>query len=124
MKKLLIGAAACLLAPTLASAEGFSTADLGSTNTEAQCMDRAFRVFQDYQGEVGAGSIDRGNWTSALYDITTDDYDAIITCAYGPDINGVETTRGTLVVYSNDGTDDAKRRRMAERMKQIWENYE
>lgn len=109
-----------LALPAVASAEGFSTADLGSTATEQQCMERARWVFEDYRREVNAGSIDSGNWTAALYDITTDDYDAIITCAYGPN----DTTRGTLVVYADDGTDDARRRGMAERMKQIWETYE
>ncbi len=118
--KILAGVVLGLSLPTLAAAEGFSTADLGSTNTEEKCMERARWVFRDYKAEVGAGSIDTGNWTSALYDITSDDYDAIITCAYGPN----DTTRGTLIVYANDGTDDTKRRGMAERMKQIWEAYE
>ena len=42
------------------------------------------------------GDLQRYGWVVYGYDLSSDDYDAIITCSYGPN----DTTRATLVVFS------------------------
>ncbi|MEM9735114.1 MAG: hypothetical protein AAF908_00715 [Pseudomonadota bacterium] len=108
------------LLPGLALAEGFTTEDLGSTDTEEECVDRAKLVFEEFDRASGVGEIVPGNWTVSAFDVTTDDYDAHIACAYGPN----DSTRGTLVVYSNDNAAHDRRQAIARRMKSMWEAWE
>lgn len=122
MKKLLTTAAGAIALtfatalPQTANAEGFSVEDLGNVVNDQACISRARRSFEYYKGEVRAGNIGTGTWTAALYNIYTNDYDALVVCNYGP--NG--QTRATLIVYADDHTDSELRRSIASRLKQIW----
>ncbi|MEM6622225.1 MAG: hypothetical protein AAF674_08365 [Pseudomonadota bacterium] len=120
MNRVLLAAAGLMLAPTMALAEGFSTEDLGSTNTEDQCMERARLVYEEFDRASGVGQIVAGNWTISAFDVIRDDYDAHITCAFGPN----DTTRATLVVYGNDSGTPEERSGIARRMKAMWEAWE
>lgn len=118
--KVAIAAAIAVTVPFAASAEGFTTEDLGSTQTEAECVDRARLVFREFDRASSIGEIVAGNWTVSAFDVISNDYDAHIACAYGPN----DTTRGTLVVYSGDNSDDGIRQDIAARMKTMWEAWE
>ncbi len=89
---------------------------LGSIADDPACLSQGRETLQYYKGEVGAGTIEAGIWAVVMFDIINPDFDAIITCAYGP--NG--ETRATLVVYGADGTDDDMRTRISERIKEVW----
>ncbi len=102
-----------------AQARGFSTEDLGGVPDDPSCIQRAEATFATFKTEVEAGDYQSGSWTAALYRIYGDDFDAIITCNYGPD----GTSRATLVVHSGSDTDRVLRKRAAERLKAIWKEY-
>lgn len=106
--------------PIGAAAEGFSTEDLGSTDTEAQCMERARLVYEEFKRASGVNEIVAGNWTISAFDVLKPAYDAHITCAYGPE----DTTRATLVVYGSNDGDTEERTTIAQRMKAMWEAWE
>ena len=111
-----IAAGAIAAAPLAASAEGWTTEDLGSIATEAECVAAAGDMFETFGDREGYHSTATGGWTVAGYDLTEDDYDGLVTCAYGPD----GQTRATLVVYSVGNADQDERRRIAATLKEIW----
>ncbi len=120
MRKAIIAALAALTIPQFANAAGFSYQDLGSISDDPACVSQGRETFQFYKGEVGAGKVDSSTWVVVMFDITDSEFDAIITCAYGP--NG--PTRATLVVHGGDGTDDGHGKRISERIKAIWESFD
>ena len=119
MRRLLIGGLLAATLPLSAQARGFSTEDLGSVPDDPSCIRQAEATFAAFKREVEAGDYQSGSWTAALYRIYGDDFDAIITCNYGPDGN----SRATLVVHSGYDTDRVLRKRAAERLKELWKQY-
>lgn len=117
-----VSAIAFLFAATSATAdnEGFTFEDLGSAASDAVCVAKAERVFNRYKREVKAGSVGTGNWTAALYDVFSDEYDAAISC--NGELGG--KVRATAVVYADDGTDSNVRKGIAARIKEIWQNMD
>jgi len=51
------------------------------------------------------------------YDLSSDAYDTVITCSYGPD----DTTRATLLVYHSDAGNETMRREIADRLAIYWD---
>jgi hypothetical protein len=100
----------------IADNEGFTFEDLGSSQSDSVCVAKAERVFRRYKEEVKAGNIGTGNWTAALYDVYSDEYDAAISC--NGELGG--KVRATAVVYADDGTDSDVRKAIAARIKAIW----
>lgn len=118
LKHLAIGLLALSL-PLSAHAEGFTTADLGSTKDDPECLDRSHLMFDKVRQRYSIGQVKTGvsNWSVIAFDVTSDDYDAIVTCSYGP--NG--GTRATLVLYSNDASDHDFRDELARQMNEFWD---
>lgn len=114
-------AAAALLAcsPTAAHSEGFSTADLGSTKDDPECLERGHLMFDKLSKDHSIGQVSTGvsKWSVIAFDVTSPDFDAIVTCNYGP--NG--STRATLVLYSNDETDHGVRDQLAKQLNAYWD---
>ncbi len=106
-----------LLAAGSASAEGWTIKDLGGTPTEVACVDLAWDVFTRYRDARSVGDLQRTGWVVYGYDLSSDDYDGVITCSFGPD----DTTRATLVVYSAGDADTDERRRIASRLESYWD---
>ncbi len=106
-----------LLAAGSASAAGWTIKDLGGTPTEAGCVDLAWDVLARYRGARSVGHLQRSGWVVYGYDLSSDDYDGVITCNYGPD----DTTRATLAVYSGGGADADMRREIADRLERYWD---
>lgn len=104
--------------PFMAVAEGFTTEDLGSIATEEACMERATYVFWEAATLVDINRIVPTDWTVSAFDISSEEYDAQITCAFGPN----DETRATLVVYSAAGSDDELRQEIAAQLKSIWQS--
>ena len=100
-----------------ASAEGWTIKDLGSTSTEAACVDLAWDVYARYRGARSLGDLQKSEWVVYGYDLSHDDYDSIVTCSFGPD----DTTRATLAVYSAANADGEKRRDIADRLERYWD---
>lgn len=118
MRSLIIAAGAVLGMSPGVMAEGWTTADLGDTASEASCMVQAELTAERAQSRWGAHSVSAGDWTVALYDIADDDdFDALFICAEGP--NG--GNRGTLVVYSVGDASSDRREYYTEELKAIWE---
>ena len=111
-------AIACL--PNLAMAEGFTTEDLGSIADDPACLERARLVFDEFGKSSRAGEVVSGAWTISAFDLGTDDYDALLACAFGPK----EMTRATLIVYHSDKGDEETGRDIAARLKKMWEAWE
>lgn len=119
MKKHMAALGALALAagmPAAALADGWTTIDLGNVPTEAGCVDRAQRMFNTFGEYYSVIVDDPGSWSVAAYDLTHEDFDALVSCAYGPNDN----TRGTLVVHSTGAAPDAKRREIARSLDEIW----
>ena len=112
----ILAAGALVAAPLAASAEGWTTEDLGNIATEAGCVAAAGDMFETFGDRHGYHSTATGGWTVAGYDLTEDDYDGLVTCSYGPD----GETRATLVVYSVGNADQDRRREIATMLKDIW----
>ena len=114
--RLTVLTAASLAMPLAAAAEGWTTEDLGNATTEAACVAQAADMFDTFGDRYSYHSTATGGWTVAGYDLTEDDYDGLVTCAYGPD----GQTRATLVVYSVGDADQERRREIAALLKEIW----
>ena len=112
-----IAAAVFAIAPLAAMAEGWTTEDLGDVSAEAKCITRAADMFEIFGDRHGFHSVATGGWTVAGYDLIADDYDGLVTCAYGPQ----DGYRATLVVYSVGDADDDQRREIATLLKGIWD---
>lgn len=108
-----------MVLPLAAQAEGFSTADLGSTKDDPECLERSHLMFDKLSQTHQMGQVLTGvsNWSVIAFDITNEDYDAIVTCAYGPE----GATRATLILYSNENTDHDFRDELARQMNEIWD---
>lgn len=119
MRKCLAAASVALALPHAASAEGFSVMDLGGVRSDRECADRARRTFNFYKREVRAGSVRSSQWTIALYNIHTSDYDALIIC------NSARYGRGNalLIVYADDFTDNGLRQQIARRLREVWRRF-
>jgi hypothetical protein len=104
------------LAAGSAAAEGWTIKDLGGIPTEAACVDLAWDVFARYRGARSVGDLQRSGWIVYGYDLSSDDYDGVITCGYGPD----GTTRATLAVYSAGDAGTEMRREIADRLERYW----
>ena len=100
-----------------ASAAGWTIKDLGGTPTEAGCVDLAYDVFARYRGARSMGDLQRTEWVVYGYDLSSDDYDGIITCSFGPK----DTTRATMVIYSADNADGDMRLEIANRLERYWD---
>ena len=114
------GAAASLcfaLAAGSAPASGWTIRDLGGIPTEAGCADLAWDVFARYRNARSVGDVQRSGWVVYGYDLSSDDYDGVITCSYGPN----DSTRATLVVYSVGDADADTRRGIADRLERYWD---
>ena len=113
-----IAIAAIMALPTVALADGFSFADLGDAGTEAQCIDAAEAMFVEFGNRYleGDPKISKGTWTISLFDITDEAFDSLVTCTFGPEDN-----RATLVVVSDDNSDEALRDEIRDVLKAIWE---
>jgi hypothetical protein len=107
----------CTLAAGQAPAAGWTINDLGSIDTEAGCVDLAWEVFARFRGSRSVGEIKRDQWVVYGYELSSNDFDGVITCAYGPN----EKTRATLVVYSVDDADSERRGEIANRLARYWE---
>ena len=116
MKAVIADLAALL--PAIAAAEGFSTLDLGPISTEDACLARAEATFEKFSRKVDMGEIVGASWNMSAFDVGTDNYDAHIICAFGPD----NQTQVTLVVYYNDNGDDDIARDHGERLKLVWKS--
>lgn len=111
----------CLaLAAGSASAEGWTVKDLGGTPTESACVDLAWDVFTRYRGARSVGDLQRSEWVVYAYDLSSDDYDGLITCSYGPN----DTTRATLSIYSVGDANAEMRREIADRIEKYWDRME
>ena len=110
--------AAALALPTAALADGFSFADLGDAGTEAECVAAAEAMYTEFGNRYldGEPNMATGTWTVSLFDITNEAYDSIVTCTFGPVDN-----RATLVVSSDDNSDEALRDEIRDVLKAIWE---
>ncbi len=108
------------LAAGSAAAEGWTIKDLGGIQTEAACVDLAWDVFARYRGVRSVGDLQRSGWIVYGYDLSSDDYDGVITCSYGPD----DSTRATLVVYSAGDAGTEMRREIADRLELYWGQME
>lgn len=113
----LAGLGLSLIASSVA-AEGFTTEDLGSVESEGVCLERSQLVFFSASVEMNVDRVVPSDWTVSAFDISGDGIDAQITCAYGPN----NTTRATLVVYSSDASSDQEREFVASRLREIWED--
>ena len=103
--------------PLQTIAEGWTTEDLGDVAAEAECVTRAADMFEVFGERHGFHSVATGGWTVAGYDLIEDDYDGLVTCAYGPQ----DGFRATLVIYSAGAADDDRRREIASTLKGIWD---
>ena len=111
-------AALVAVLPSIAAAEGFTTLDLESIPTDKACLARAEATFERFGYEVNMGNVIGATWNISAFDLGTDDYDAHLICAYGPD----DQTRVSLVVYYNDnGTEDISMD-YGGRLKAIWKS--
>ena len=99
-----------------AAAEGWTIKDLGGIPTEAACVDLAWDVFARYRGAHSVGDLQRSGWIVYGYDLSSGDYDGIITCGYGPD----STTRATLAIFSAGDAGAEMRREIADRLERYW----
>ena len=105
------------LAPGSAAAQGWTIKDLGGVATEVACVDLAWDVFARYRDTGSVGDLQRSGWIVYGYDLSSGDYDGVITCGYGPG----GTTRATLVVYSAGNADTGMRGEIATRLERYWE---
>ncbi|MEM0990304.1 MAG: hypothetical protein AAGK00_15630 [Pseudomonadota bacterium] len=105
-------------APSLVSAEGFTISDLGSMQNETSCVDRAARMFREYNRQVSVRQITPGNWSVMAFDLKTAEYDAVVSCNYGPN----SQVRATMVVYSSNQGSEDERTRIVAQLKNIWGN--
>jgi hypothetical protein len=102
--------------PAVSTAEGFTTLDLGSIPTDAECLERAKAVFDEFDWHVQIGEVVATSWNISAFDVGGDSYDAHMVCAYGPN----DQTRVTLVVYFNDTGNEETANDYGERMKLLW----
>ncbi|MEM7746254.1 MAG: hypothetical protein AAF409_21380 [Pseudomonadota bacterium] len=105
-------------APSLAAAEGFTVSDLGSVASETGCVDRAENMMRQYGQQASIGQVTRGNWSVMAFNLSSQDYEAVVSCNYGPR----DQTRATMVVYSSNSGNEEERTRIVQQLKNIWGN--
>ncbi|MCH8037709.1 MAG: hypothetical protein IIC53_11380 [Proteobacteria bacterium] len=111
-------AALVAVLPSIAAAEGFTTLDLGSIPTDEACLARAEATFEKFGRKIDVGEIVGATWSISAFDIGSDDYDAHIVCAYGPD----DQTQVTLIVYYSDNGDEDIAGDYGARLKLVWKS--
>ena len=116
--RLLVLALIVSVVPASVYARGFSISDFGSVSTERQCVLKGESMFNRYKLEYDGGEVNRSKWAVFAYQLSDQNFDAVITCNYGPD----EKTRATLVVHSGEGAENDVRVTVANRLRDIWES--
>lgn len=105
-------------APSIAAAEGFTVSDLGSVAAETACVDRAENMMREFGRRSSIGQVTRGNWSVMAFNLKTREYEAVVSCNYGPR----DQTRATMVVYSSDAGNEEERTQIVQQLKDIWGN--
>ncbi|MGZ9809546.1 hypothetical protein ACXN5S_03695 [Pseudoroseicyclus sp. H15] len=110
----LAAAIGLLAGPALA--EGWTATELGWMDTEANCMDRADRVFQRYRDTYAPGTdVSGAGWTAAGYDQLGEDVDSLIIC---PQVN--DQIAPYLVSHSSHDFPD-ERELVHDRLLALWD---
>ena len=113
--RLAIFALTAALTAGSAAAEGWTIKDLGSVPTEQGCVELGWDAFARYRRRHELNDLQKTEWVVYAFDMQGEHYDAIITCAYGPN----DTTRATLAVYSKE--DDGDRAWIADQVERYWD---
>lgn len=112
MKRFLGLGLAALLAPTLASAEGFGIDTLGTLPTQEACLDKASTFAAQIKDEWGAHSVANITAGVIIYDLKNHNpHDLIVVCADG---------RASLVSSSSDDMTAESRGAIALQLVEVW----